>query len=1034
MKSHIPQNKYFLLLIFFILSSIVYIIIEQFKQQDIESYKKQSYREDILSTKVYLSTLIKEKQNATATIGLGLSKNEQIIKALKSKKSSENLLRDYSKLLSDNTDFKNVWFQLVAKDGISIDRSWTDLQNDNIAKVRGDLKQVLKDRKILNSISVGRFDLTFKSILPIFDVDNKTFLGVVEVITHFNSIAQKLEDKKISGIILADKIYKKQLTNPFTKTFIGDYYVANGNAEKKLLTYFRTINIDKYLDFFKYNDYFIDNSLQSLVSYYAINDVIKNKNLGHILLIQNIKNIDSNSINYIIYIYNIYFLFAIIALILVIYLSSTMEIKNIVGKSYSFDMLFYIFIVYAFLSFGVYSLLSLKYDGDIKNYNQSIISQTLLEYNSIFEKNKDIADFIYNEVIDTPTIVDLFQNRDREKLYDVLLNNYKQLNLKYSVRQLHFHLPDSTSFLRMHKKELYGDSLVGKRESIEYVNTSFKPFYGFEEGLIYNSFRYVYPLSDQNKKHLGSVEVSFDIKSFMDNYLKYFDAKRVNFLISEKVMKDKVFKDEQSNYIKSPIKGFLFDRAVLDALVFENKKNIQTIATKKQFNEISQKIQLGKPFAIHFEQMNEIAIFIPIVNKISGKVVACISVSKDDVFITHRLDEMHQVIIVVMIVLVFIMFFVYREFLSKKRAQAELANNQKILDSQNSFIIITDGSEIKRANKTFLEFFQYPSIEAFKQKHSCICDFFGYEKGKNYILKDMDGINWFEYIKDSNHKDRQVKIYDKDKKGHIFYLEINFDDTLEDGNYIITFIDITHLKNIEDQLFYSEKMASLGNMIGNIAHQWRQPLSVISTCASGVSVKHEYGLLKDEDIEPSMGIIVKNTQYLSETIDIFRDFIKENDEKEQRKVSINEVIATTLSIMEASLKNNYIKIIYNNPQEQYYKTMAKGEFAQVITNLINNAKDVLVERKIEQPNIMIELHRVNTNTIITFEDNGGGISEDIIKNVFEPYFTTKHKSQGTGLGLYICHKIVTESLGGKIDVKNGNFGAKFTIEIELDKY
>ena len=156
-------------------------------------------------------------------------------------------------------------------------------------------------------------------------------------------------------------------------------------------------------------------------------------------------------------------------------------------------------------------------------------SQTLLEYNSIVEKNRDIADFIYDGVVNTPNTINLFQARDREKLYDGLLNHYKQMSLKYSIRQLHFHLPDSSSFLRMHKKELYGDSLVGVRESVEYVNKTLKPFYGFEEGRVYNGFRYVYPLFNEDEKHLGSVEISYDIKSFMDGFHNddVFDFSRI---------------------------------------------------------------------------------------------------------------------------------------------------------------------------------------------------------------------------------------------------------------------------------------------------------------------------------------------------------------------------------------------------------------------------------------------------------------------------------------------------------------------------
>jgi len=296
----------------------------------------------------------------------------------------------------------------------------------------------------------------------------------------------------------------------------------------------------------------------------------------------------------------------------------------------------------------------------------------------------------------------------------------------------------------------------------------------------------------------------------------------------------------------------------------------------------------------------------------------------------------------------------------------------------------------------------------------------------------MGELNWFEYMKHNQDKTFQVKILDKNKQAHIFYIEFDVEHKIYDNNFIITFIDITHLRNVENQLLDSEKMASLGNMIGNIAHQWRQPLSIISTCASGVHMKQQYGLLQDGDIEKSMDYIVQNTQYLSETIDTFRDFIKENENKEVSETSINEAIGSVLKIMEATLKNNYINITFNE-NGSFTKLMAKGEFVQVITNLINNAKDVLKERKIENPQIIITIKQQHNHILITVEDNGGGIDEDIIKNIFEPYFTTKHKSMGTGLGLYICHKIVVESFEGDLSVHNTSRGAEFSITIPLDK-
>jgi len=1026
------RSRIFVVLTFLIISFGIYLLIDYLKNNEIEQYKLDTYRDKVLESKVYLHTLIKEKQNATLTIGLGLSRNSDIINALKDSSINPTLLKDYSKRLNQNTDFKNVWFQLVTKDGITIQRSWTEYKNDKISESRVDLQKILKDRKILNSISVGKFDMTFKSIVPVFDEDNRTFLGIVEVITHFNSIAKNLEEKKVDTIVLADKLYKKQLSHAFSKIFIDDYYVANLDAKKYLIHYLQKYGMDNYFKNLIVDDFYIDYDLNSVVSYHKLIDNENNSILGHVLLIKSINKIDITKISYIKYIHNIYLLFSIIVLLLLFYIFNAIEIKNINGKSYSLRIFSTICIVYIALAITIYQLVKIKYIEDIENYKQTVINQTLLEYNSIVQKNKDISEFIYLELLNKYEVKKVFQSGDRKKLYNLLLDKYKSLKIKYNLRQLHFHLPDSTSFLRMHKPEVYGDNLKGIRQSVEYVNSSLKSFYGFEEGRIYNGFRYVFPLFDSQNNHIGSVETSFDIKSFVDDYMNLFETKRANFLISKKVVQEKVFKNQQSNYKQSPVEGFYFDKLIIEKLETSTSKIMQHKASKEKFKEISRKISRGSPFSVHFNETNELTVIIPIINKISGEVVGSLNVSKSDKYIKNRLQEFTQQIVIILIVLGFIMFFIYREYLSKMKAKIESQNNQKILDSQNSFIVITDGIVIERVNNTFLEFFKYDTLDEFKKEHDSICDFFLEEKGKNYLLKEMGELSWFEYMKHNQDKTFQVKIKNNKKEVHIFYLEFDMSNKIYENNYILTFIDITHLINVENQLLNSEKMASLGNMIGNIAHQWRQPLSIISTCASGVHMKQQYGLLQEGDIEKNMDYIVQNTQYLSETIDTFRDFIKENESKEVSETSINEAIGSVLKIMEATLKNNYINIIFNE-NGNFTKVMAKGEFVQVITNLINNAKDVLKERKIENPQIIITTKQQHNNILITVEDNGGGIDEDIIQNIFEPYFTTKHKSMGTGLGLYICHKIVVESFEGDLSVQNTSKGAEFSITIPLDK-
>ncbi|RLA84358.1 MAG: hypothetical protein DRG78_01710 [Epsilonproteobacteria bacterium] len=234
----------------------------------------------------------------------------------------------------------------------------------------------------------------------------------------------------------------------------------------------------------------------------------------------------------------------------------------------------------------------------------------------------------------------------------------------------------------------------------------------------------------------------------------------------------------------------------------------------------------------------------------------------------------------------------------------------------------------------------------------------------------------------------------------------------------------------DKQLHDSIKMAQMGEMIGNIAHQWRQPLNIISTSASGMKLEKEFDMLDDNKFIKYCDLIVDNTQFLSETIDTFRDFIKEK--KELKMVKIQNRLDNILNILSTSLENNHIKFINNIDYETTMNVeIVLGELSQVIINIFNNSKDALVERKIDKPYIKITTIKENNFVNIIIHDNAKGIPEDILPKIFDPYFTTKHQSQGTGLGLHMSYKIITQSLKGKISAKNENDGATFTIQLPL---
>jgi signal transduction histidine kinase/ABC-type nitrate/sulfonate/bicarbonate transport system substrate-binding protein len=238
-------------------------------------------------------------------------------------------------------------------------------------------------------------------------------------------------------------------------------------------------------------------------------------------------------------------------------------------------------------------------------------------------------------------------------------------------------------------------------------------------------------------------------------------------------------------------------------------------------------------------------------------------------------------------------------------------------------------------------------------------------------------------------------------------------------------------KNVAKDRMLSKqtKMAAMGEMMENIAHQWRQPLSVISTGASGIKLYKEMGCLNDKTLQESLDNIIETSQYLSHTIDDFRDFFKPKQHKDE--FYIHQCFTKILKLFSSNFK--HIVIHQNIQRVQVYGF--ESELIQVLINILNNAKDALEHNKIENPMIFIDVYRQNSDLIITIKDNANGIPENIIDKVTEPYFTTKHKSQGTGVGLYMCEEILKKHMNASLKIYNETFvsegvsyaGAVFTI-------
>ena len=238
-----------------------------------------------------IETLIDEKQEAVLLIALSMSNDQRILEAIQSNQSSGLNLDDLSKKFRQHTPLKNLWFQIIKRNGSSFYRSWTKKRGDNLSSIRLDVAAMLKKPKITSTISTGKFDLTFKAMVPIYD--GKEFIGIFEVIAKFNSIADKLEHEAIESVFLVDKSYKKQLTKAFTHIFVEDYYVTNVDVKEKYLNIIRSNQVETYIK--PDINFQLDTINGLLVVPFSLLD-ISNHPMGHFILFKPLETIEVDDI------------------------------------------------------------------------------------------------------------------------------------------------------------------------------------------------------------------------------------------------------------------------------------------------------------------------------------------------------------------------------------------------------------------------------------------------------------------------------------------------------------------------------------------------------------------------------------------------------------------------------------------------------------------------------------------------------------------------------------------------------------------
>ena len=386
----------------------------------------------------------------------------------------------------------------------------------------------------------------------------------------------------------------------------------------------------------------------------------------------------------------------------------------------------------------------------------------------------------------------------------------------------------------------------------------------------------------------------------------------------------------------------------------------------------------------------------------------------------------YKILIIILLITLFIVIgFIYRQIVLKKynnELKKSYHNVQSIINSTLEAIIITENRICIDANESALKLF-------------------------NLSKDEMIGLDYLEFVSDE-YKQKIKETFSSDSSEpfelNVVSSEKKIIPALGRGTNlklndrlirISSIIDLSEVKNKEKLLIEQSKMAALGEMIGHIAHQWRQPLSVITTISSSWSIYNEIGKLNNTKVLKDSKQIIANANYLSQTIDDFRSFIK--DAESSKEFDIKELMENLNRLISHSLHSSQVKFIFTNNLKKVVKGN-QNQVLQALINIVNNAVDALTENKKDEERLLFIKVTQDKDTIcVSIKDNANGIPANIMNKIYEPYFTTKHESNGTGLGLYMSYSII-KKMGGEIKVSNVEYeyenkkytGAKFLISLK----
>ncbi|WP_321311904.1 PAS domain-containing sensor histidine kinase [Halarcobacter sp.] len=365
-----------------------------------------------------------------------------------------------------------------------------------------------------------------------------------------------------------------------------------------------------------------------------------------------------------------------------------------------------------------------------------------------------------------------------------------------------------------------------------------------------------------------------------------------------------------------------------------------------------------------------------------------------------------------------------------KNYRENLENLEDLLDKTPiAIIVFNEEGKVLLINKSFKKLTGF-SLEDINTIEKIATKIFG--ENTKIVQKAIKSL----YSKNKTHESGEFEINKKNGERITLNFKTSPFRNINNKKTIITTVTDVTKKEKENKLLMQElKMSAMDEILQNISHQWRQPLSSISTVSTALRLQNDLGQTSYKDIDNTMEIINNSAQYLSKTIEDFRGFFKPDQKKTH--FYINDIYNKSLQVIGNSFEKDSINFITDIKEFKIYNY--SNALLQVMINIFNNSKDSFNKNQTTDKIIFIETYNNEYNLIIQIKDTAGGIPTKILNKVFEPYFTTKHQSVGTGMGLYMSQEMITKHMGGKIWVDNKMFtynnktytGAVFTISLPL---